>query len=189
MTEQLDSKTLLDKKAKLQAQIIAAQFSLAGENEEPKIAEHVLTLREQQARMEQQIAQLNKELIRVNGQIPALANGKHKMLLAAISAQRWYAIKNIPEVLYDSHAGNLWPAFHYGFQLPLMDAWNKGDFVLGSVFNGYWQIPLGVQGEAILNMMYLSYPRIDKLKDKVLYLGKGKYENSQRKIDFAVVNF
>jgi len=168
MTERIDSKTLLNRKAELQAQLQSAHMFMAGEQDEPQVAAQVLNLREQQAQMTQQIAHLKTELSRVNGEIPALANGQHKMLLKAISVQRWYALKNNPEVMYDSHTGYLWPSFHYGFEMPLKNAWLK-DFRLGTSEDS-WYIPFKEQGIEIVKAMYDSYPCKGKLKDKRLYL-------------------
>ena len=168
MTKQISSKALLDKKAELQAQVKAAHFLLAGTEDEPQIAQDVLTLRVQQAKMESQVAYLNTTLNRLNGQIPALANGQHKMLLQAITAQRWYAIKNIPEVLYDSHTGYLWPSFHYGFEMPIFSAW-KEYFSLGDIGQGKWHRSTTPAEAQILVEILASYPLFEKLKNKPLF--------------------
>lgn len=185
MTEHINSKTLFTKKYEIQAQVLAAQFSLAGENEEPKIAEHVLTLREQQARMERQIATLNKELARVNGELPVLMNGKHKLLLQAITAQRWYAIKNVPEVLYDSETGYLLPSFHYGFEM--LNTGLPENFSLGGIERVRWSTdcaPFASTREKIsssdsrLSSFFNTYPCKNKLKNEKVLLGRGTYETS-----------
>ena len=195
MTEHINSKTLLAKKAELQAQVVAAHFFLAGEDTEPKIAAQVLTLREQQSQMELQVATLNMELARVNGAIPALVDGKQKLLLQAITAQRWYAFKNIPEVLYDSHTGFLWPSFYYGFEMPLYSDWDQ-NFSLGGIGAGYWIIPTAEKGGAVIDEIYLNYPRKEKIYNKALGVGRFqayrygyKLEGNWRRTDSDVITY
>jgi hypothetical protein len=185
MTEQISSQILLDKKAELQAQVKAAHFLLVGEADEPQIAQDVLALREQQAKMESQVAYLNTTLNRLNGQIPALANGQHKMLLQAITAQRWYAIKNIPEVLYDSETGYLLPSFDYGFELTKK---LPNNFSLGGIKPGKWNdncVPFASIKNKItadngkLQNFFKTYPCKNKLASKTIFLGHGVYNGHE----------
>ncbi len=173
MIEHIDSKALLVKKAGLVAQLEAAREFLAGEDEESDIARQVLTLREQQVQKQQQVDTLTAELNRLNADIPKLANGRHQLLLQAITQQRWFAFKNIPEILYDSHTGYLWPSFHYGFELPACkahpDVFDGKNFSLGGIKG--WLAPLENNTSFIkISALYASsYPALAKLKDKALF--------------------
>lgn len=95
-------------------------------------------------------------------------DGKQKLLLQAITAQRWYAFKNIPEVLYDSETGYLWPSFHYGFEIPSgRDC--PADFCLGGIND--WLVPLdNPTGSIKISSLYVSsYPCLEKIQGKKLF--------------------
>jgi hypothetical protein len=155
---QLNSKALLAEKSELTAQLNAARLYFAGEDDNPDVAQNVFTLREQQHQIQAQVSQLSAQLNRLNGEIPALAAGKQAQLLDAISAQRWYALKNIPEVLYDSLTGLLWPSFYYGFEL-LPEPDYKQPFIFEYAGLGKWKRPQATdRGFDIVNEMRKSYP-------------------------------
>lgn len=173
MTEHQDSKILLAKKAELVAALEAARIFLAGEEEEPDIARQVLTLREQQVQKQQQVAALTAELTCLNADIPNLASGRHKLLLQAIAEQRWFAFKNVPEILYDAETGYLWPSFHYGWEMPACksrpNVFDSNNFKLGGIEGWRAQLESTSTSHKISSLYASSYPALAKLKNKKLF--------------------
>ena len=178
--------TLQARKTTLLANLQQVQMALY---EKKAGVERINELQLLKAKHEAAIEEAEAALAEIEPELDNFDKGAEKVLLAAISGQRWWFIENHREVIYDSHKGRLFPNFKFVNDIT-NKAWDDGankSFGPGGFAVGKWSQAFAIK--SLCEDICANFPKSNREKKKYLlgwdkdywyYDKDSKFEITQR---------
>lgn len=130
----------------------------------------------QKKKIVKQLVDINQKIKSLNEEIETLTEKSTKKILEAIEKQRWYFIKNRPDIILDIETGIIWPNLNK-LKLTQKNVKEMRLFIKELVVDGYeeWKIPTR---EMLVEIINTGFPFYEEKKIK----GLSKIYNSNEEV-------